>query len=104
MYNFRTDLASERRDIYKKASSEQGEIDGIESEKEEIDENIEVEKVKIINENGEKAIGKPQGNYITIDVKNLKIAQEDEINKASEVLSNELKKILDTHIDKQGEV
>ena len=104
MYNFRTDLASERRDIYKKASNKQGEIDGIESEKEEIDENIEVEKVKIINENGEKAIGKPQGNYITIDVKNLKIAQEDEINKASEVLSNELKKILDTHIDKQGEV
>ena len=104
MYNFRTDLASERRDIYKKANNKQGEIDGIESEKEEIDENIEVEKVKIINENGEKAIGKPQGNYITIDVKNLKIAQEDEINKASEVLSNELKKILDTHIDKQGEV
>ena len=104
MYNFRTDLASERRDIYKKASNKQGEIDGIESEKEEIDENIKVEKVKIINENGEKAIGKPQGNYITIDVKNLKIAQEDEINKASEVLSNELKKILDTHIDKQGEV
>ena len=104
MYNFRTDLASERRDLYKKASSEQGEIDGIESEKEEIDENIKVEKVKIINENGEKAIGKPQGNYITIDVKNLKIAQEDEINKASEVLSNELKKILDAHIDKQGEV
>ena len=57
-----------------------------------------------MNENGEKAIGKPQGNYITIDVKNLKIAQEDEINKASEVLSKELKKILDTHIDKQGEV
>ena len=104
MYNFRTDLASERRDIYKKASNKQGEIDGIESEKEEIDENIKVEKVKIINENGEKAIGKPQGNYITIDVKNLKIAQEDEINKASEVLSNELKKILDAHIDKQGEV
>ena len=104
MYNFRTDLASERRDIYKKASNKQGEIDGIESEKEEIDENIKVEKVKIINENGEKAIGKPQGNYITIDVKNLKIAQEDEINKVSEVLSNELKKILDAHIDKQGEV
>lgn len=104
MYNFRTDLASERRDIYKQASKEQGEIDGIESEKQEIDENIKVEKVIITNENGEKAIGKPKGNYITIDVKNLKIAQEEEINKAAEVLSNELKKILDSHIDKQGEV
>ena len=104
MYNFRTDLASERRDIYQKANQVEGQIDGIESEQEEINENIKVERVKITNENGEKAIGKPIGNYITIDVKKLKIAQEDEINKAAEVLSNELKKIIDHHIDSQGEV
>ena len=29
MYNFRTDLASERRDIYKKANKLENEIDGI---------------------------------------------------------------------------
>ena len=75
MYNFRTDLASERRDIYQKANQVEGQIDGIESEAEEISENIKVERVKITNENGEKAIGKPMGNYITIDVKKLKIAQ-----------------------------
>ena len=95
MYNFRTDLASERRDIYNKANKLENDIDGIESEKEEINENLKIERVKITNENGEKAIGKPMGNYITIDVKNLKIAQDDEIEKASEVLSNELKKIID---------
>lgn len=104
MYNFRTDLASERRDIYQKANQVEGEIDGIESEKEEIDENLKVERVKITNENGEKAIGKPVGNYITIDIQKLKIAQEEEIKKASEVLSNELRKIIDSHIDKQGEI
>lgn len=104
MYNFRTDLASERRDIYQKANNLSNEIDGIESTKEEINENIKVERVKIINEDGEKAIGKPVGNYITIDVKKLKIAQEEEIQKAAETLSNELKKIIDAHIDKQGEV
>ena len=48
--------------------------------------------------------GKLQGNYITIDIKKLKIAQDDEIEKASEVLSNELRNILDAHIDKQGEI
>ena len=37
MYNFRTDLASERRDIYKKANKLENEIDGIESTKEEKD-------------------------------------------------------------------
>lgn len=104
MYNFRTDLASERRDLYQKANNLSNEIDGIESSKEEINEKINVETVKITNENGEKAIGKPKGNYVTIDVKQLKIATDEEIEKAGEVLSNELSKILDTHIDKQGEV
>lgn len=51
-----------------------------------------------------KQYGKLKGNYITIDIKKLKIAQDDEIEKASEVLSNELRNILDTHIDKQGEI
>ena len=75
MYNFRTDLASERRDIYKKANKLESEIDGIESTKEKKDENIKIERVKIVNESGEKAIGKPIGNYITIDIKKLKIAR-----------------------------
>lgn len=75
MYNFRTDLASERRDIYKKANKLENEIDGIESTKEEKGENIKIERVKIVNESGEKAIGKPIGNYITIDIKKLKIAR-----------------------------
>ena len=104
MFNFRTDLASERRDLYRKANSIENEIQGIESEKEEINENISIERVKITNEEGEKAIGKPQGNYITIDIKKLKIAQDEDIEKSAETLSNELKKIIDMHIDKQGEI
>ena len=34
-FNFRTDLATERREIYRKANSIENEINGIESEKEE---------------------------------------------------------------------
>jgi spore protease len=93
MFNFRTDLASERREIYQKANKLE-EIDGIEANQEEIDENIKVERVKITNENGEKAIGKPIGNYITIDIKKLKIAQEEEIQKAAETLTKELKQVI----------
>ena len=103
-FNFRTDLANERRDIYKKANSIENEINGIESTKEEINENISVERVKITNEEGAKAIGKPQGNYITIDIKKLKIAQDEDIEKSAETLANELTKIIDAHIDKQGEI
>ena len=77
MYNFRTDLALERRDIYQKVNKLQN-IDGIESTEEEINENIKVSRVKVINENGMQAIGKPEGNYITIDVKKLKLAGVDQ--------------------------
>lgn len=61
MLNFRTDLATERRDLYKKANRIENEIDGIESTKEEINEKLSVEKVKITNEQGEKAIRKASG-------------------------------------------
>ena len=104
MLNFRTDLASERRDIYQKVQGTEGKLNGIESQKEQINEKLSVERVKITNEEGEKAIGKPKGIYTTIDIKNLKIAQEEEINKASEVLAKELGDIISMHIDKQGEI
>ena len=103
-FNFRTDLATERREIYRKANSIENEINGIESEKEEINENIAIERVKITNFEGQKAIGKPIGNYITIDIKKLKIAQDEDIEKSAEILSKELTKILDLHVDKQGEI
>ena len=104
MYNFRTDLAVERRDIYKKAKKIENEIDGVDVEEQEINEKIKVTRVKITNENGEKALGKPIGSYITVDVKDLKLAYEEDIQKSAEILSAELVKILDSHIDKQGEI
>lgn len=103
-FNFRTDLASERRDLYKKANSIEDEISGIESTKEEINDKIAVERVKITNEEGEKAIGKPKGTYITIDIKQLKLAQDEDIEKSAEALSKELSSVIDAHIGKQDEI
>ena len=103
MYNFRTDLAVERRDIFKKANKLEN-INGIESEDEEVNENIKVTRVKITSKQGEEAIGKPIGSYITIDVKDLKLAEEDDIQKASEVLQKELKNIIDEHIALEDDI
>lgn len=103
MYNFRTDLALERRDIYQKVNNLK-QIDGIKSTEEEINEKLKVTRVEILNKNGEKAIGKPVGNYVTIDVKKLKLAEDEDIQKASEVVNKELKKIIDIHTDKQGDI
>ena len=104
MYNFRTDLALERRDIYNKANNIEKDIDGIEAEEEYIDDNITISRVKVTNEKGEEAIGKKKGNYITIDVKNLKIASEEEIQKTSEVVTSELKKLIEKHITKKDSI
>ena len=104
MYNFRTDLANERTEIYKKMNNQQDNIDGIETQDENINDQIKVERVKIINENGVKAIGKPVGNYITIDIKNLKIAREEEISNAAKTLTNELRILVKEHINNQDDI
>ena len=103
MYNFRTDLASERREIFRKNNNLE-EIDGIEIENKEIDPNLKVTKVDITNQNGEQAIGKPIGTYITIDIQKLRLAEEAEIQKSAEILSEELKEIINKHIESKDDI
>ena len=104
MINFNTDLADERRDIYRKANKIEKDIPGIETEERNVNEDIKVATVKIINEEGANAIGKPIGTYTTIDVKKLKLAGEVEIQKASEVVTEELKKIFDKHVQNREDI
>lgn len=104
MMNFRTDLALERRDLYRKANNIAEEVDGIQTEEEKIGEDIQITRVNVLNENGEQAIGKKQGSYITIDIKNMKIAGEDEIQKASEAVTKELKSLIANLIGEQEDI
>lgn len=104
MINFRTDLALERRDLYRKANNISNEIDGLETQEEELGEDIKVYRVKVLNEKGEEAIGKKKGNYITIDIKNLKVAGEEDIQKASETVTKELKNLIGNLIGDQDDI
>lgn len=94
MVNFRTDMAVERNDMYKKQN---GQIDGVEVQNEE-KENIKITRVKITNEEGEKALNKPKGNYITLDIKNIKTIDNEQIEKISDNLAEELRNIIKEHI------
>ena len=48
MYNFRTDLALERTNMYRKANKLE-QIDGIDTDEENVSDNIKVSRVKITN-------------------------------------------------------
>ena len=104
MYNFRTDLALERRDVYKETNNIKGEIDGIISEEEEVSKTIKVTRVNVINENGAKSIQKPIGTYTTIDVEKMRNITEEEISKISNTMSEELKKLINKHVGKTDEI
>ena len=103
MYNFRTDMADERKDIYKKANKLDN-IPGIETFENIVNDKIKTTTVKILDSQGENAIGKPIGTYITIDIKDLKLATDESINEAADVVKNELKKIIDSHCESQDEI
>ena len=100
---FRTDIAVKRRDLYKNANKLENEIDGIECEEEKKGD-ITITRVKITNENGEKALEKKQGSYITIDIKkinNITTEKEEEIIKT---FSSELLAIIEKHIKRNEEI
>ena len=99
MFNYNTDMADERRDIFKKTNNID-EIPGVEVESIEETKNIKTNRVIITTKEGEQALGKPIGTYITIDVKDLKIAEKKDIDEASRIVTKELSKLINKHIKK----
>ena len=103
MFNYNTDLALERSNIFKNKNN-LNEIPGIETKSIDEGKYIKTNIVNITNKDGEEAIGKPIGTYITIDVKNLKIADENDIEEASKVVTKELKKLIDKHVKRKEDI
>lgn len=100
---FRTDMAIERRDLYKNANKVEDEIKGIECEEEKIDD-MRITRVRITNKEGEKALDRKIGNYITIDIKKVNNITTEKEEKIIDVFSNELKNIIEKNADPKDEV
>lgn len=100
---FRTDMAVERRDLYKNANKIDDEIKGIECEEEKKDD-IKITRVKITSPDGEKALDKKMGNYITIDVKKVRNITEEKEETIINTFSKELENIIQKHIKKNEEI
>ena len=90
--NFRTDLADERVEVYKKETS-LDEIDGVKVTKSG-SEQYKITKVEVLNEQGENALNKPIGNYITMEIKDVTLIEEEEKQVIIETLSNQIKQLI----------
>ena len=104
MYNFRTDMADERRNLYAKENNIEDSVNGIEVNEEKINDKIKITRVKIINEEGEKAIGKKKGDYITIDINKINYLTDEEKEETEKCIAKELKKIIDNKINSKDEI
>ncbi len=100
---FRTDMAVERRDLYRNANKVEDEIKGIECEEEQKDD-IKITRVKITNSEGEKALDRKKGNYITIDLKKVNNITTEKEDMIINVFSEELKKIIEKNSNQGDEV
>lgn len=96
-FSFRTDLAVEMRDAYKKAKMV--DAPGVTSEEEVIDD-VKVTRVKIETEEGAGYLNKPIGNYITLDAPQIKQNDPDTNEKVYKVLAKELRNLTGNDINR----
>lgn len=90
--NFKTDMADERVDTYKRVNN-LTEIDGVKVESKN-DEIVTTTVVDVLNENGATALSKEIGKYITMEIKDIKYLEEKDKNKIINTLSNEIKNLI----------
>jgi len=91
VFDVRTDLAVEAKELYKQRYKK--EIDGVIAE-EDVLEDVKVTKVDVVNENGARAMGKPVGTYITIDLPEYTHYDGDLMDKVSHILSKNLRELI----------
>jgi spore protease len=99
MINIRTDLVLEAREIYKENHKNEPDIDGIEVI-EEKEQDINVTTIKVKNDTGAEKIGKPKGNYITIDIPKFTAYDGETMDRVSIVLAEVLERLVTIDAEK----
>lgn len=96
---FRTDLAIERKEILDQESGGKTDHNGVRVEQFSYDDEIGCTRITILDEEGEKKLGKPAGTYITLEVEGLLDDEEGVKERAEKALAHELKRLLPFHYD-----
>lgn len=99
MLQRRTDLALEAREIWTQGAGSDVPLVGVQSS-ERLRDGYHVTTVRITNQQGEQALGKPVGTYVTLELAGLKRREEDAFPRAVHALADELRPLLPV---RQGE-
>ncbi|MBP3888788.1 MAG: GPR endopeptidase [Cellulosilyticum sp.] len=94
----RTDLAIEISDVLKLDQAEDYQIPGVEITEKSIEEGeVKVTRVRILDEEGENQMGKPKGDYITIECPGIKQNNPSLHEKVIDLLAQSITSLLPEH-------
>lgn len=93
-WNIRTDLAIENREVYRKTEKLENEIPGVETSVEQVSDDFKITEVKILSEEGAKALDKLVGSYYTLEADNLTLGIESLNEQVESKMMEILKKLM----------
>ncbi|MCI8659279.1 MAG: GPR endopeptidase [Lachnospiraceae bacterium] len=97
-FEVRTDLALEERESY---PGDGGEISGVSlREWKEEKSQVKLTEVKILDKQGAKAMGKPQGIYLTLEADQMAKKDEDYHEMVSEELSKQIRRLIGNMVER----
>lgn len=84
----RTDLALEARSLWQESADQTSELEGVKAREFEV-RGLPVTEVQILNEAGAKALQKPVGRYMTLELENDQKREGDRLCQAAEALAGD---------------
>ena len=93
MFAKRTDLALEARELWQESAEKTTRLSGVKATKQR-SEGYPVTRVDILDERGEKALGKPRGTYRTVDLTTFWQRKSDFFERAVRAVGGQLKELL----------
>ena len=93
MLTIRTDLAMEAHQLWREKAGETTKLSGVSAREEKL-EGFPLTRVEILDQEGETALGKPRGTYLTLDVSALWRREEDVFLRAVRAVAELLEPLL----------
>ncbi len=93
MWIKRTDLALEARELWQESAERTGRLSGVKATKRK-EEGYPVTRVDILDQRGERSLGKPRGSYLTVDLTTFWQRKSDYFQRAVRAVGSQLKSLL----------